>query len=158
MRPVLIFETYSFGCTLRDVAFTVGRTEEKLRSIRLTSRTWWDPLFSLLSEPGTLSLPISTRSPLFSLYLFSLSERGRRRRAQSGSDPPPAERRRPFLLELAAGGGAARRGGAELSGAVGQTQRAAQHAPWASPAAATQALSPGGGTTTRRRGGRVARR
>ena len=69
------------------------------------SRTWWDPLFSLLSEPGTLSLPRSTRSPLFFLYLFSLSERGRRRRAQSGSDPPPAERRRPFLHELAAGAG-----------------------------------------------------
>ena len=75
MRPVLIFETYSFGCTLRDVAFTVGRTEEKLRSIRPTSRTWWDPLFFSTLKPGTLSLPRSTpahggtRSFLYSLSL-----------------------------------------------------------------------------------------
>ena len=90
----------------------VGRTEEKLRSIRPTSRTWWDPFFFSTLKPGTLSLPRSTpahggtrsflyslslepyhfRDPLgllsFSLYLFSLSERGRWRRAQSGSEPP----------------------------------------------------------------------
>ena len=66
----------------QDAVFTVDRTQQNLRPIRLdglTSRTWWDPL-----EPYHFQVPV--RLLLFSISFLSLSASGGggRSRAESG--------------------------------------------------------------------------
>ena len=102
--------------TKPDVVFTVGRTEQNLRSIRPTLHMWWDPRDLITSKFHSASL-----SDHGSLRLLSfLSERGRLLRAQSsGGSPGKAAATSPARARGGSGwgrSGAARWSGAERRG------------------------------------------